>query len=96
MHNITITTTINDESTTTVLPYEFETQEEIASFLSDYILVELDKLYDALKALGDRTTALVEPAPHRSLVRTVSGTSRRDGRAPIQGKTTVRVERVVA
>jgi len=94
MHNITIKTTIADESTTTVLPYEFESQEEIASFLGDYVLVELDKLYDALKAMGDRTTALVEPAAHRSLVRTVSGTSRADGRAPIHGETTIRIERV--
>lgn len=94
MHNITITTTIDDATETTVLPYEFESQEEIAAFLSDYVLVELDKLYDALKAMGDRTTALVEPAAHRSLVRTISGTSRRDGRAPIHGETTIRVERV--
>ena len=94
MHNITITTTIADTTETTVLPYEFESQEEISAFLEDYVLVELDKLYDELRKLGDRTTAMALPAPHRSLRRVVEGTSRMDGRAPIHGTTTVRVERV--
>lgn len=94
MHNITITTTIDDATEVSVLPYEFDTQEEIAAFLCDYVLVELDKLYDALKAMGDRTTALVEPAAHRSMRRVVTGVSRKDGRSPIHGTTTICVERV--
>lgn len=94
MHNIIITNTVNDTTDELVLPYEFESQEEAISFLEDYALVELGKLYDQLKALGDRTTAFVEPAPHRSLRRVVSGTSRKDGRKPIEGMTTIRVERV--
>lgn len=94
MHNIIIRTTINNETTETILPYEFANQEEALGFLDEHILVELDTLYGELKALGDRTTALIEPAAHRSMRRTVSGVSRKDGRAPIKGTTTVRVERV--
>lgn len=94
MHEIRITTTVADQSTTTVLPYEFGSQEEAIEFLEDYILVELGNLYDELRKLGDRTTALVEPASHRSMRRTVTGTSRKDGRSPITGTTTVSVTRV--
>lgn len=94
MHNIIVRSTINNETTETILPYEFDSQEDAISFLDEHILVELDNLYDTLKAMGDRTTAFVEPAPHRSMRRTASGVSRKDGRAPIKGTTTVKVERV--
>ena len=94
MHNITLTKTVDNATETTVLPFEFETQEEIISFLEDYITVELSKLYDELKALGDRTFCYPVPAPHRALSRSVEGTVRSDGRPAIHGKTTVRVERV--
>lgn len=94
MHNIIITNSVNDTTEEVVLPYEFANQEEAIAFLDEHILVELDKLYAQLKALGDRTTAFVESAPHRSMRRIASGVSRKDGRAPIKGTTTVRVERV--
>lgn len=94
MHEIATTKTINDVTEVKVVPYDFENQEEIISFLTDFASAEADVLYANLKALGDRTTVLIEPSMRRSMRRTVSGTTRRDGVKPIEGTITIEVRRV--
>ena len=95
MHEIITALTIDDKTEVVeVCKFPFANQEEVIDFLNDYMTVELDRLYDELKALGDRTTALIEPCHRKALTRKVTGTSRKDGRKPIDGCITVSVRRV--
>lgn len=94
MHNITVTKTIGNETTETVVPYEFDTQEEAIEFLEYFMSDEMSSLYDELKKLGDRTTVMAIPAPHRSMRRVCEGTSRKFGRSPIEGRVEVTVNRI--
>ena len=94
MHEITTIKTIDDLSTTEVCRYAFDTQEEIFEFLTDFASMEASELYDALKKCGDRTTVLIEPSNRKAMSRKVSGTTRRDGRKPVNGSVTITVQRV--
>lgn len=95
MHEIVTAIVIADKTELVeVCEFGFESQEEVLDFLNDYALMELDRLYGLLKTMGDRTTAFVEPAHRKALTRKVSGTSRKDGRAPIDGSITITARRV--
>lgn len=94
MHEITTTKTIADATEVEVITYDFDNQEEVLAFLADFASLEADLLYANLKAQGDRTTVLIEPSPHRSMRRVVSGTTRRDGVRPIEGTVTIEARRV--
>ena len=94
MHEIRTIITVNDTTEEEVITYDFATQEEVFEFLADYVSMEASRLYDDLRPLGDRTTVIIDPAHRRSMSRTVSGTSRRDGRRPIEGSVTITARRV--
>lgn len=94
MHAIITTVRINDNETVEVITYDFDGQEEVLDFLNDYEGLELSRLYDELKPLGDRTMALIEPHHRKALRRVVSGTSRTFGKAPIEGSITIEARRV--
>lgn len=94
MHNIITTITINDATTTEVLPYEFTDQEDALSFLDDYEHVGLDRLYDELRKHGDRTFAALKSHHRKAMTRMAEGTARTDGHEPVNGSITITVERV--
>lgn len=93
MHVITTTVRIADDTTVEVANFDLGTQEEVIDFLDEFEGMELGRLYDELKSLGDRTTAFVEPHHRKALRRVISGTARKDGRSPIEGSITITVER---
>ena len=94
MHEIITTIAIDDLSTTEVCKFDFSNQEEVFDFLTDYVSMEASRLYDGLKKLGDRTFVAIDPANRKAMRRTVSGTTRRDGRKPVNGSVTITVRRV--
>ena len=94
MHEITTTITINDVTEVERIEFEFGTQEEVLDFLNDYALMELDRLYEELKAFNGRTFAFVEMHDRRSMRRVVSGKSSADDRAPIDGTVFITARRV--
>ena len=94
MHEIKTVITVNDVTETEVVTFDFSNQEEIFEFLTDFVSMEASRLYNDLKAVGDRTTVLIEPSHRRSMSRKVSGTTRRDGCKPVNGSVTITVQRV--
>lgn len=94
MHNIVITTTVGDDTTTEVLPYEFTDQEDALSFLDSYEHDCLSRLYDELRKVGDRTFAALKSHHRKAMTRTAEGTARKDGCSPVNGSIIVTVERV--
>lgn len=94
MHEIKTVITVNDVTETEVVTFDFATQEEVFDFLTDYVSMEASRLYDALKAVGDRTFVAIDPANRKAMRRTVSGTTRRDGRKPVNGSVTITVSRI--
>ena len=93
MHVITTTVTVNDVTEVEVAEFDLGTQEEALDFLDSYESMELGRLYDELKPLGDHTTAFVEPHHRKALRRAISGTARKDGHSPIEGSIVITVER---
>lgn len=96
MHEIKTVITVNDVTETEVVTFDFSTQEEVFEFLTDYVSMEASRLYGDMKPLGDRTTVFINPCNRKSMTRTVSGTTRRDGRKPIEGNVTITVRRIAA
>ena len=94
MHEIKTVITVNDVTETEVVTFDFSTQEEVFDFLTDFASMEASRLYNDLKAVGDRTTVLIEPSNRKAMSRKVSGTTRRDGRKPVNGSVTITVRRV--
>lgn len=94
MHNIVITTTIGNATTTEVLPYEFSDQEDALAFLDDYEHDCLSCLYDELRKNGDRVFAVLKSHHRKAMTRMAEGTARTDGHEPIEGSVIVTVERV--
>lgn len=95
MYEITTTiTTANDVVDTDTWVEDFATQEEALQFLNEFVSYEASRLYDELKAVGDRVFVAIDDVPHRAMRRTASGTSRRYGSAPIDGTVTVTARRV--
>jgi len=95
MFEITTTITANDTVIDTDSWVEdFATQEEALQFLNEFVSYEASRLYDELKAVGDRVFVAIDQTPHRVMRRTASGTSRRYGSAPIDGTVTVTARRV--
>lgn len=96
MHAIETTITIGDHTEVEVIKYAFENQEEVIEFLNDYEHSVLDRMYEELNKLGDRTSAILLPHNRKALRRHVKGTSRKDGREPIEGSIEVYVHYVAA
>lgn len=94
MYEIITSINIADEVTTESVVLDLTTQEEALDFLNDFISMESSVLYDLLKKVGDRTFVAIDPAHRRSLRRSASGTSSKDGRAPIQGSVSITARRV--
>lgn len=95
MFEITTTITANDTVIDTDSWVEdFATQEEALQFLTEFVSYEASRLYDELKAVGDRVFVAIDDVPHRAMRRSASGTSRRYGSAPIDGTVTVTARRV--
>lgn len=95
MFKITTTIRTNDEIIDEdSFVEDFETQEEALQFLNEFVSYEASRLYDELKAVGDRVFVAIDDVPHRAMRRTASGTSRRYGSAPIDGTVTVTARRV--
>lgn len=94
MHNIITTITINDATTTEVVPFEFADQEEVLDFLDSYESMELSRLYDELRKHGDRTFAALKSHHRKAMTRMAEGTARTDGHEPVNGSIVITVERV--
>lgn len=94
MHEIITTLTINDVTEVEVATFDFSNQEEVIEFLNDYEGMELDRLYDELRKLGDRTFAAVKQHHRKAMSRHIEGTTRKDGCSPIDGSITITVNRV--
>lgn len=94
MHEIITAITIATEQVVETCEFDFDTQEDVIDFLDDFMSFEASRLYDELRKRGDRTTVIIDPCHRKAMRRTVSGTSRSDGRDPVEGTIEVTVRRV--